>query len=301
MTVERWPALPYELWKDTYATLHLWSQVIGKIAVALAPPLNHGWGIAMQVTERGLRTGLLRHGQRTFTIAFDFIDHHLVVRTAEGEQQVIVLEPQTVADFYVKVMATLEAMSLPVKLWPVAVELPDPPIRLDRDTEHRTYDREFANRFWRILVQAERVFTEARCAFVGKSSPTHFFWGAFDLAVTRFSGRPAPPREGPRFMREAYSHEVISHGFWPGSGPLLEPSFYAYAAPEPSGLKEARIEPAAAYYHHELGEFILPYEAVRSASDPDRVLASFIETTYDRAATLANWDRAALDRPRVTS
>lgn len=294
---ELWPPLPYDAWKDTYATLHLWSQVVGKVAVALAPPLNHGWGIALHLTARGLRTQLLSHGDRTFTMAFDFIDHLLVIRTTAGEQQTVRLEPQTVADFYTKVMSALDAMSLPVKIWPVAVELPEP-IALDRDTAHRSYDPEFVNRFWRILVQAERVFTEARCTFIGKSSPTHFFWGAFDLAVTRFSGRTAPPREGPRFMREAYSHEVISHGFWPGSGPVLEPAFYAYAAPEPAGLKEARVEPAAAYYHQELGEFILPYEAVRTAPDPDRVLMSFIETTYDRAATLAGWDRAALERPR---
>jgi hypothetical protein len=295
MTEELWPPLPYDEWKDTYATLHMWTQVVGKVAVELAPPLNHGWGIALHLTARGLRTQLLPHGSRSLTIEFDFVDHQLVIRTTDGEHRALPLGPRTVADFYRDVMAALDAMSLPVKVWPVPVEIPDP-IPFEQDTQHRSYDAERANRFWRILVQIERVFSASRCEFLGKASPVHFFWGAFDLAVTRFSGRPAPPREGPAFMRDAYSHEVISHGFWPGGGAIPEPAFYAYAVPEPDGLKEARVEPPSACYHRELGEFILPYEAVRTAPDPAAALASFIASTYDRAATLAGWDRAALDR-----
>jgi hypothetical protein len=295
MSDNRWPALPYDGWKETYATLHLWSQVVGKIALALTPPLNHSWGIAMQVTSRGLATRTLAHGDRAFTLAFDFVDHLLCISTSDGEHRTLPLRPQAVAAFYAELLRTLGDMSLPVRIWPVAVELPVP-VRLDTDTEHHAYDAEAANRFWRILLQIERVLTASRCQFVGKCSPTHFFWGAFDLAVTRFSGKPAPPREGPAFMREAYSHEVISHGFWPGSGPVLEPAFYAYAVPEPAGFKEASVEPAAAFYHRELGEFILPYEAVRTASSPERALRQFVDTTYARAATLAHWDRAALER-----
>jgi hypothetical protein len=292
---ERWPALPYEEWKVTYATLHMWSQVVGKVAVALAPPLNHSWGIALHLTARGLTTLPLTHGNRTFTIAFDFIDHELVVATSDGDRRSLKLVPRSVADFYREVMSLLAAMSLPVKIWPVPVEIPDP-VPFEQDTQHHSYDPEYANRFWRILVQVERVFTGSRCTFVGKSSPAHFFWGSFDLAVTRFSGRAAPPREGPAFMRDAYSHEVISHGFWPGSGPVLEPAFYAYAVPQPEGLELARVEPSAARWDTTLSEFLLPYEAVRTSSDPTAAIESFMQSTYDRAATLAHWDRAALER-----
>ncbi|MDE2054938.1 MAG: hypothetical protein KGI62_09680 [Xanthomonadaceae bacterium] len=290
-----WPALPYDAWKDTYATLHLWSQVVGKIALALAAPLNHCWAVALRVTPRGLATRPLPHGERTFTIEFDFIDHQLRVHMSDGETRTLALAPHSVADFYRELMATLEAMRLPVKILPTSTELPKP-IRLDRDTQHHAYDREYVDRLRRILIQVDRVFTDSQCAFVGKCSPVNFFWGSFDLAVTRFSGRPAPPRDGPAFQRDAYSHEVISHGFWPGSGPLLEPAFYAYAVPEPAGLKGARVLPDAAYYHRELGEFILPYEAVRQADAPDAMIRAFIDSTYDRAAGLAHWDRKALDR-----
>jgi Family of unknown function (DUF5996) len=292
-----WPALPYDGWKDTYATLHMWSQVLGKVALAQAPPLNHSWGISLAVTSRGLATRTLPHGDRFFTMAFDLIDHHLVIETSDGDRRSLPLEPRSVAEFYRSVMATLSEMRLPVRIWPVPVEIPSP-IPFEQDTIHQSYDPEAANRFWRILLQVHRVFTESRTEFVGKSSPSHFFWGSFDLAVTRFSGRTAPPREGPAFMREAYSHEVISHGFWPGSGPVLEPAFYAYAVPEPDGLKAAPVRPAAAFYHAEMSEFILPYEAVRTAASPAADIAAFIESTYDQAATLARWDRAALDRPR---
>jgi hypothetical protein len=299
MSVDVWPALPYDAWKDTYATLHMWSQVVGKVALAKAPPINHGWGIALHVTARGLATRTLPYGDRSFSIELDFVDHRLVIRTADGDQRTLPLQPMTVADFYRDVMATLAAMALPVSIWPMPVEIPSP-IRFDLDTVHHSYDAVLANRFWRILVQVERVFTAARCPFVGKCSPAHFFWGSFDLAVTRFSGRPAPPRDGPAFMRDAYSHEVISHGFWPGSGPIVEPAFYAYAVPEPNGLKDARVRPEAAFYHRELNEFVLPYEAVRTAPSPDRAIVEFMDSTYEQAATRANWDRAALERPAPT-
>jgi hypothetical protein len=295
MSDEVWPELPYEAWKDTYATLHMWTQIAGKVALALTPPLNHSWGIAMLLTPRGLTTRPLAHGTRSFTIEFDFLDHQLVIATTDGDRRLLKLEPRSVAGFYREVLSTLQGMSLPVKIWPVPVEIPDP-IPFDQDTVHHSYDSEFATRFWRILVQVERVFTGSRCSFIGKCSPVHFFWGSFDLAVTRFSGRVAPPREGPAFMRDAYSHEVISHGFWPGNAAFPEAAFYSYAVPEPAGLKEAKIEPAAAYYHREMGEFLLPYEAVRTAADPAAAIESFVETTYDRAATLGGWDRAALER-----
>jgi Family of unknown function (DUF5996) len=290
-----WPALPYAAWKDTYATLHMWAQIVGKVALASAPPLNHSWSIAMEVTPRGLSTKTLSHGDRTFSIQFDFIDHQLIVRASDDETRSMALQPRTVADFYRELMALLEGMGLPVKIWPMPVEIPSP-IRFDLDTVHRSYDPMYANRCWQILSQAARVLTLSRCAFIGKCSPVHFFWGSFDLAVTRFSGRRAPPREGPAFMREAYSHEVISHGFWPGNDAFEEPAFYFYAAPEPPGLKDVRVQPPAAYYHRQLGEFILPYEAVRHSASPDQAVLAFVASTYDRAARLAGWDREALDR-----
>lgn len=290
-----WPALPYGAWKDTYVTLHLWSQVVGKIALALVAPLNHCWAVALRVTPRGLTTRPLPHGARTFTIQFDFIDHQILVSTSDGVMRTLELRPRSVADFHRGLLDMLDDMGLPVKIRPTSTELPEP-IRLDRDTGHHSYDREYVDRLRRILVQLDRVFTDSQCAFTGKCSPVNFFWGSFDLAVTRFSGRRAPPRDGPAFERDAYSHEVISHGFWPGSGPLLEPALYAYAVPEPAGLKDARVSPEAAYYHRELNEFILPYEAVRQADAPDAVIRAFIDSTYARAADLAHWDREALDR-----
>ena len=291
----RWPTLAYAEWKDTYDTLHMWSQVVGKVALAEAPPINHSWGVALHVTPRGLSTPLLAHDRRSFTIEFDFIVHHLVIRASDGATRSLPLMPKSVADFYREVLATLQEMALPVRIWSMPVEIPAP-VRFEEDTEHHSYVPEQANRFWRILVQIERVFNASRCSFVGKISPVNFFWGSFDLALTRFSGRPAPPRDGPAFMREAYSHEVISHGFWPGSAPVLEPAFYGYAVPEPIGLKEARVRPQAAYYHRDLGEFILPYDAVQSAESPDQAIRSFIDSTYEAAADLGGWDRSALER-----
>jgi hypothetical protein len=294
MTTIAWPALPYEAWKDTYATLHMWTQVIGKIALAHTAPMNHSWSIAFDFTPRGLRTKLLTHRDRTFTLAFDFVDHQLLIETI-GEVRRLLLAPRSVAEFYREVLAELDAMRMPVRIWSMPVEVPSP-VRFELDTAHRSYDREYVERWWRILVGVHQAFTASRCTFVGKCSPVHFFWGSFDLAVTRFSGRPAPSREGPAFMREAYSHEVISHGFWPGAPPILEPAFYAYAVPEPEGLKTAAVQPEAAFYHRDLGEFILPYEAVRTAASPEAAIAAFVDSTYSQAATLAGWDRAALER-----
>jgi hypothetical protein len=293
-----WPALRYDDWRETYATLHMWAQIVGKVALAQAPPVNHSWASALHVTPRGLATHLLPHGTRSFAIEFDFVEQQLIVEVSDGSSQAHALREQSVADFYRAVMNLLQRMGLGVRIWPMPVEIPNP-IRFEDDTIHHTYDPAAAQRCWQILAQVAAVFAERRATFIGKTSPVHFFWGAFDLAVSRFSGRPAPPRDGPRFMREAYSHEVISHGFWPGSAPVLEPAFYAYAVPEPAALREASVQPSAAYYHRELGEFVLPYEAVRTAPDPVAAIRAFVDSTYDRAATLGRWDRAALERPAL--
>ncbi len=295
MNDDVWPALPYEAWRDTYATLHMWSQMVGKVAVALAPPINHGWAISLHLTARGLSTRTLPYGDRSFGIEFDFLAHQLVIRTTDGDLRSLPLQARPVAQFYREFIDTLAVMGLPVKISSLPVEVAAP-IRFQDDTVHRAYDPEFAQRFWRILLQVERVFTECRCQFIGKCSPVQFFWGSFDLAVSRFSGRPAPARAGPGWMRDAYSHEVISHGFWPGSGPLLDPAFYAYCVPEPAGLKQARVRPDTAYYHPELNEFILPYESVRTLASPAAAIHAFIDSTYEQAATLAHWDRTALER-----
>lgn len=297
-----WPSLALAEWRDTYATLHRWSQIVGKIRLALAPPINHWWHVTLYVTSRGLTTSPMPHGERTLQIDFDFVDHRLAITTTDGEARFVALAPMTVADFYRGVMNALEDLGLPVRIWPVPVEIPDPIVRFTDDHEHESYDPECARRFWRILVQADRGLTVFRGRFLGKSSPSHFFWGGFDLAATRFSGRPAPPHPGgiPNVgdfvAREGYSHELSSAGFWPGGGPVDEPVFYAYAYPEPAGFREARVEPAEAYYHEPLGEFVLPYEAVRRASDPDRTLLAFLQSTYEPAADLGGWDRTALER-----
>jgi hypothetical protein len=300
MASDLWPTLPYDEWKDTYATLHRWMQIAGKVALTQAPPVNHSWATALTLTPRGISTYLLPHGSRSFTMEFDFVDHALIVQACNETARTLPLVSQTVAEFYGAVMRLLVEMNLPVHIWPVPVEIPGTPIPFDEDTIHDTYNRDHARRFWTILTRIAPVFLERRATFIGKTSPVHFFWGGPDLAVTRFSGRPAPPREGPAFMREAYSHEVISHGFWFGGAPLLEPAFYAYAVPEPDGLKTAVVQPSAAYYHPELSEFILPYDAVRSSPDPVAAIRAFIDTTYECAATLAGWDRAALERKAAT-
>jgi hypothetical protein len=289
-----WPVLS-DAWRDTYATLHMWTQVVGKIALATAAPLNHCWSSALQLTPRGLSTRPLHHGARTFGITFDFIDHQLEVCTSDGMFRLLELKPRSVAAFYQALMRTLDEMELAVRIWRMPVEIPDP-IPFDEDTMHASYEPHYAHRFWRVLVACEQVFSMARASFIGKCSPVHFFWGSFDLALTRFSGRLAPPREGPAFMREAYSHEVISHGFWPGSGPVPEPAFYAYAVPAPAGFEAMSVRPAAAFYHKELAEFILPYEAVRRTSDPAQTLRHFLDSTYVGAAGLAGWDRSALEQ-----
>lgn len=295
-TRDLWPALPLEEWRDTYATLHMWTQMVGKTRLALAPWQNHSWQVTLHVTARGLATGSMPYGSGTLDAEFDFVEHELVLRTGEGAVQKIPLRPRSVADFYRAYLAALKTLGVQVKLWPVPVEV-EHPIRFPDDEQHASYDPEYANRFWRILVQVDDVFRRFRAPFLGKCSPVHFFWGGFDLAVTRFSGRRAPERPGAAFMREAYSHEVISAGFWPGSGAVQEAAFYAYAVPEPPGLRDAVPLPSAAYYHPQMSEFILPYAAVRTAASPVETLLAFLHSTYDAAADLAHWDREALERP----
>ena len=293
---ETWPALPLESWRDTCDTLHMWTQVVGKICLASTPRSNHFWNIAFHITPRGLSTPAMTAGDRLFTMTFDLVTHGLVIECSDGGARDIALEPQTVADFYRRVMRTLRDMGIDVDIWTMPVEVPNP-VRFELDVAHRAYDAERANAFWRILVAIKPVLERFRCGFLGKSSPVHFFWGSFDLAVTRFSGRRAPERPGADAMtREAYSHEVISHGFWPGGGAVLEPVFYAYAAPEPPGFKSAIVRPAAARYDDTMSEFFLPYEAVRTAASPAAELTSFLESTYNAAADLADWDRAQLER-----
>ncbi|HXG54210.1 MAG TPA: DUF5996 family protein [Vicinamibacterales bacterium] len=294
MIEETWPDLPYDSWTDTRDTLHLWTQVVGKIAVSHGPPLNHSWGSAFRVTPRGFATRTLYEGVRSFSLEFDFIDQRLTLHTSDGRTAALPLSAMSVSDFYAAVVAMCAEAGIAARVWSTPVEI-DAPIPFEQDTVHHTYDGSCAELFWRILVQVDRVFNQHRGRFIGKSSPVHLFWGALDLAVTRFSGRPAPPREGPMFMREAYSHEVISHGFWPGGNALPEPVFYAYAVPPPDGFSSALVSPPAAYYHSTLGEFVLPYAAVRTARDPDAMIVGFLDSTYDQAATLAHWDRAALE------
>lgn len=292
-----WPRLPLGAWLDTYATLHMWTQVVGKICLARTPRVNHFWNIAFQVTSRGLMTPTLTEGDRTFTMAFDFIAHEVTIASSDGRVETIPLEPRTVADFYRSIMAAMARLGSDVHIWTMPVEVPNP-IRFETDVTHRSYDPESANACWRILSASKPIFERFRSGFIGKCSPVHFFWGSFDLAVTRFSGRRAPERpNADSIMRESYSHEVISHGFWPGGGALQEPAFYAYAAPEPAGFKDASVRPSAAYYSTEMSEFFLPYEAVRTAQSPDAILAEFLQSTYDAGATLAQWNRGELERP----
>ena len=295
-----WPPLPLDGWRDTYATVHMWTQVVGKICLALTPLTNHFWNIAFQITPRGLMTPTMTAGTIAVTIAFDFIDQRLVIRTSDGREQQLALRPMTVADFYAKVMEMLGALGIRVRIWTTPVEIPDP-VPFEQDTIHASYDGAQVQTFHAILVATKPIFESFRSTFIGKCSPVHFFWGSFDVAVTRFSGDRAPERPGvDSITREAYSHAVISHGFWPGGGAVAEPAFYAYAAPEPAGLKQAAVRPAAAYYHQELSEFILPYEAVRTAPSPAGDLTVFLESTYDAAAELAGWNRSELERsPRV--
>jgi Family of unknown function (DUF5996) len=301
-----WPDLPLSAWADTCATLQLWTQVIGKIRLAHAPMTNHWWQVPLYVTSRGLTTSPIPYRSGTFQIDFDFIEHCLKLQTCDGAIEMIRLAPCTVAAFHAEVMDRLHKLGLDTRIWTMPVEIPDA-IPFEQDTIHAAYDPEYAYRFWRILVQADRICTRFRSRFLGKVSPVHFFWGSFDLAVTRFSGRSAPvltsdsPHLGAWVMQEAYSHEVSSCGFWPGNGGLGEAAFYCYAYPEPSGFAEAPVGPDAAYYNAELGQFILPYAAVRQARSPDDDLMAFLQSTYEAAANLGHWDRAALERADTRS
>jgi Family of unknown function (DUF5996) len=295
-TGEVWPGLPLEEWKETYATLHMWTQVVGKIRLAQTPLVNHWWNVPLYLTPRGLTTTAMPYEERTFEMMFDFIDHQLHIVCSDGAISSIPLSPRSVADFYREVMETLAALSIEVKIWTTPVEVPDP-VPFEQDEAHASYDAEYANRFWRILSNSANVFTEFRARFIGKVSPVHFFWGSFDLAVTRFSGRRAPERpEADAITREAYSHEVISHGFWPGSGNVKDAAFYSYAAPEPQGFQQAKIGPASAFYNPETAGFILLYDDVRRAERPEQALMGFLQSTYEAGANLAAWDRQSLER-----
>jgi hypothetical protein len=301
MANDAWPALPLAEWADTRDTLHMWLQIVGKVRLALTPMVNHWWNVTFYLTPRGLTTSAMPHGERTFAVDFDFIDHALVVRTSDGTAGALPLMPQSVADFYEQYLELLRSLGLEVRIWPHPVEV-ERAVPFAEDREHASYDAEYAHRFWRALAQADRVMQRFRGRFLGKCSPVHFFWGACDLAVTRFSGRGAPehpggaPNVGDWVMREGYSHELSSCGFWPGGGPVAEPVFYAYAYPEPPGFAEAPIQPREAYYSQDMREFLLPYEAVRTAERPDEVLLSFLQSTYEAAADLGQWDRRALER-----
>ena len=298
---EPWPGLPLSEWQDTYATLHMWTQIVGKLRLAQTPWVNHSWHIPLYVTARGLTTSPIPYGTRVFQVDFDFISHQLLVQTSEGAGRTIALEPRTVAAFYDAVIKALRELDLEVHIHASPNEV-DPAIPFAEDRTHAAYDPEYAQRFWRVLVQSDRVMKAFRARFIGKCSPVHFFWGSFDLAVTRFSGRPAPRHPGgvPHFpdwvAREAYSHEVSSCGFWPGGGPVPMPVYYAYAYPEPAGFAAASVEPTGASYSAALREFILPYDAVRSARSPDEVLLTFLQSTYEAAANLGRWDRVTLER-----
>ena len=291
-----WPALPLKEWQDTYATLHMWTQIVGKIRLALTPRMNHWWEVPFYVNAVGLTTSAIPYKNDNFEIEFDFLHHQLSIRTSLGKEKRMALVPRSVADFYREFMATLNELGIDVRIWPMPVEIPNP-IRFDEDTKHASYDPEYANRFWRILVTIEKVFLEFRSRFIGKSSPVHFFWGSFDLAVTRFSGRRAPERpDADRITREAYSHEVISAGWWPGGGEIESPAFYVYAAPEPAGFAQAKVRPANAYYHPQMKEFLLMYDDVRNSPSPHNLLLDFLQSTYEAGANLGNWERGELER-----
>jgi hypothetical protein len=296
--IEVWPALPQAAWSDTCATLQLWMQIVGKIRMALTPAINQCWNVTLYATARGVTTMPMWHGTRSIQIDFDFLDHVLVVETSDGGRSAVLLKPMSVAEFYRQVMAALDSLGVPVKIWPMPVEVAQP-IRFDQDQNHKAYDAEFAQRFWRVLLQTTRVFTVFRARFIGKVSPVHLFWGALDLACTRFSGRTAPehpsmPGLADRVTRDAYSHEVSSCGFWPGA-PGIEPFFYSYAYPEPAGYAEFPMDAGQGSYNSAFGEFVLPYEEMRLSADPDAVLLGFLQRTYDAAAECGKWDRAALE------
>jgi len=299
--VGQWPELPYAAWRDTCETLHMWTQIVGKIRLSQTPWLNHSWHVVLYVTARGLTTSPIVYRGRSFEIDFDFIDHQLNVRTNDGDVRQLALAAMPVAQFYGDLIALMADVGLDVRIVTTPSEIADG-IPFDQDRTHASYDRDYANRFWRALLSTHKVFADFRTGFRGKASPVHFFWGSFDLAVTRFSGRRAPRHPGgvphlpDAVAQEAYSHEVSSAGFWPGSvGPVDYAAFYSYAYPAPEGFASAAIRPAEAFFSNELGEFILPYEAVRAAPDPERKLMDFLQSTYDAAASLGKWDRASLE------
>jgi len=285
---ETWPPLPLEEWKDTCATLHMWTQIVGKIRLAQTPLVNHWWNVPLYVSARGLTTTAMPYNQISFEMEFDFIDHNLVVKCSDGATREVPLSPKSVATFYQETMSVLRELGIEVHIWRMPVEIPDP-IPFDEDYSHASYDPDYANRFWRILQQCERVMQEFRGGFIGKCS--------FDLAVTRFSGRPAPAKpEADLITREAYSHEVISHGWWPGQGPLGKPAFYSYTAPAPAGLSDAKIRPKEAFYSTDMSLYLLMYDDLRDAQNPEHALMEFMQSTYEAGANLAKWDRPTLER-----
>lgn len=300
-TTASWPALPLESWRETQETLHLWTQVVGKVKLALTPFWNEWWNVAFAVTPRGLTTGTMPIGLVAFAIDFDFVDHVLLIHTSDGRSRSMPLGPRSVAAFYAELLTTLRSLGIDVAINPVSVELPVQ-VTLDVDTAHASYDPEAVEPWWRIVVQTEQILRQFRSPFVGKSSPIHFFWGSFDLAATRFSGRPAPPPVGaPRFMQLAEDQENYAYGFWPGNGTVTgatpgEPAFYAYHYPEPAGFTKASVRPGAAYYDLELGLFLLRYADARRATSPEQSILDFFQSTYEAAATLAEWDRPSLER-----
>ncbi|HEY3104976.1 MAG TPA: DUF5996 family protein [Pyrinomonadaceae bacterium] len=297
-----WPELILEEWQATLATLHMWTQIVGKIRMKLTPLVNHWWNVPLYVSARGLTTSPMSYADRIFEIEFDFIDHKLRIECSDGALTTLDLRAQSVADFYKELMSALHGLGIDVTIWTMPVEVPSAfsavreAIRFEEDQVHKSYDADYVNRFWRALVNVDEVFKQFRARFIGKVSPVHFWWGSFDHAVTRFSGRPAPPREGAdKITVEAYSHEVISHGFWPG-GNGFQASFYSYAAPEPTGFGDVKVKPAATFYSSEVKEFFLPYDAVRQSPSPEDALMEFCQSTYEAGANLANWDRKALER-----
>jgi hypothetical protein len=293
---DSWPELPLAAWQDTYTTLHMWTQVVGKVRLALSPLVNHWWEVPLYVNARGLTSSAIPYGDGIFEVQFDFVEHKLIIQTSWGASKSLALRPQSVADFYAEFMLALQALGIEVKIWSMPVEVPNP-VRFEKDTQNKSYDREYAHRFWQVLILCDTIFKEFRAGFIGKDSPVHFFWGSFDLCVTRFSGRRAPERPGADAVtREAYSHEVISAGFWPGGGDIKGAAFYAYAAPEPAGFSDEKVRPAAAFYHPVMKEFLLMYDDVRGAASPREALLSFLQSTYEAGAKLAGWDRKELER-----
>jgi hypothetical protein len=290
------PPLTFDSWKDTLATLHMWSQIVGKVRLKLCPLVNHWWNVPFYITARGMTTSAMPYERRAIEVQFDFIEHKIVIETSDGRVVSMAMEPQSVADFYKKFVATLSELGVSVHIWTMPCEVPNP-TPFEQDYVHSAYDPEAAHKFWRILVWVDEIFKEFRAGFQGKASPVHFFWGSFDLAVTRFSGRRAPERpDADTITREAYSHEVSSAGFWPGGGDIKGPAFYSYAAPEPSGFAEQRVAPQAAFYHPQMKEFLLMYDDVRTAASPKDALLEFLQTAYNAAADLGKWDRKSLER-----